>query len=664
MFRKIVVGSCIIACLAILFSTTTAKAITLRSLDGSGNNVANPTWGQVDIPYERFSGFNYEDGVSTIKTDTNSTLPNSRYVSNRIFNDSFVNIFDEQKVTQFGFAWGQFMDHTIGLAETGGAAANIGFDNLDPLEDFTNTLFGGVIPFSRNLETPGTGTSVANPREQTNTVSSYIDGWSVYGGTDARLDWIRVGSLDGDPTNNDAKLLVRDVGGKEFLPRATERGDATGASAPTMAVDGRLIPTPENRAIAGDARANENIALTGLHTLFVREHNRIVDLLPVALTEEKKFQIARKVVGAEQQAITYGEFLPSLGLNLPAYSGYDPLANAGISTEFATVAYRAHSMIHGEFELEVDAGTYTLAELAGFAAQGVVVEAVGGEVKLAIPLNVAFFNPDLLEGLGVGNMLSGLAGEAQYKNDEQIDNQLRSLLFQVPNPGFDPLALDGPESIPFFDGVIDLGAIDIERGRDHGIVTYNDLRVAMGLAPATSFIDITAEATEALTGGVGIDDPEVLEFLSRTERVQTIAARLKAIYGDVNDVDAFVGMVSEAHLPGKSFGELQAALWAKQFLALRDGDRFFFENDSDLDDIFALYGIEVLSSLKDILVLNTMLTAADLQDNVFLAPGLVPEPSTAIISLIGVVILVARRRAFGNATKNACRGRRTHRAMA
>ena len=75
--------------------------------------------------------------------------------------------------------------------------------------------------------------------------------------------------------------------------------------------------------VAGDVRANENIALTSTQTLFAREHNRIVSSAPGGLPEELKFQIARRIVSAEQQYITYNEFLPSLGVRLPAYRGYD-----------------------------------------------------------------------------------------------------------------------------------------------------------------------------------------------------------------------------------------------------------------------------------------------------------------------------------------------------
>jgi peroxidase len=53
------------------------------------------------------------------------------------------------------------------------------------------------------------------------------------------------------------------------------------------------------------------VALTAIHTLFAREHNRSVAALALApLTAEAKFQIARRVVGAEIQNITYNEFLP------------------------------------------------------------------------------------------------------------------------------------------------------------------------------------------------------------------------------------------------------------------------------------------------------------------------------------------------------------------
>ena len=135
-----------------------------------------------------------------------------------------------------------------------------------------------------------------------------------------------------------------------------------------------------------------------------------------------------------------------------------------MGNEFATVGYRAHSMIHGEFELEADADRYSEAHLEALEDEGVeiVTSPDGDEVELAIPLNVAFFNPDLLEQVQLGPMLQGIGLEPQYKNDEKIDNQLRSVLFEIPVPG-NPECLDGPALPECFRGVVDLGAIDVER---------------------------------------------------------------------------------------------------------------------------------------------------------------------------------------------------------
>jgi hypothetical protein len=351
----------------------------IRSLDGSGNNVDNADWGQAYTPYSREAPANYADGVLSM-TDG----PDPRYVSNRIFNDLSQNLFSKNGVTQWAFVWGQFLDHTFGLREAeGGEAAPIPFDAGDPLEEFVNDM--GAIDFSRSPAAPETGED--SPREQLNTVSSYIDAWAVYGGTEERLEWLRKGPVDGDMSNNSAYLLLTEDG---YLPEAGARGDVD--AAPEMELMGRLMGSPGDAVVAGDVRANENIALTAVHTLFAREHNRIVDALPADLSEEVKFQIARAVVIAEQQYITYTEFLPALGIELDSYDGHDPEVNPSLSNEFAAAAYRAHSMIHGEFEIEADSTTYTAEELEALERQGVELAEEDGAMALAVPLNVAFGN--------------------------------------------------------------------------------------------------------------------------------------------------------------------------------------------------------------------------------------------------------------------------------
>jgi hypothetical protein len=449
--------------------------------------------------------------------------------------------------------------------------------------------------------------------------------------------------------NNRATLFL--PGG--YLPRRDTRGDA--ATAPPMDIDGRLRAQPNRAAVAGDVRANENIGLTATHTLFAREHNRIVNRLPSWLTQEQKFQIARRVVIAEQQFITYTEFLPALGIRLPSYTGYNPNVNVSLGNEFATFGYRAHSMIHGEFELEAEADRYSAADLAALERLGVEIVTTPGsdEIELVIPLNLAFFNPDLLQLVQLGPMLQGLGLEAQYRNDEQIDNQLRSVLFQIPVSG-NPECLDGPGLPECFRSVVDLGAIDVERGSDHGMPTYNQARQAFGLPAKTSFTSVTGESTEQfprdpeLTPGREIDDPDSIDFVKLFDRDgnpielgspeadadavvgvrrTTTAARLKALYGSVNSMDAFTGMISERHVTGTEFGELQLAIWKKQFAALRDGDRFFYLNDPGLSMIRQQYGIDYRMTLAKVIAANTDIPLAELNDNVFItAPEEPPQP--------------------------------------
>jgi hypothetical protein len=602
-----------------------------RTLDGHGNNQANSAWGEAGSDYTRVAPTNYADGIGSMTSG-----PATRRVSNRIFNDVGQNLFSENGISQWGWAWGQFMDHDLGLRdETEAEHLPIAFSATDPLERFTNDF--GVIDFFRTPAAPGTG--VTTPRQQVNTISSFIDASNVYGTTASRLDWLRSGSANGDPTDNAADLML--PGG--YLPRKTARGNA--ATAPTVDLMGALMGTPDRAAVAGDVRANENIALTAIHTLFAREHNRIVSLLPSTLSDEEKFQIARRVVGAEAQYITYEEFLPALGVHLPGYHGYDPHVNPGLGNEFAAVGYRAHSMIHGEFEVDAESGDYTPAQLDAFEAAGIEVTQTPGEVALGIPLNAAFGNPDLLQAVGEGNLLKALGNEREYRNDEQIDDSLRSVLFQVPKPGAaDPASCGLPAANPdCYSGVVDLGALDVERGRDHGIPSYNDLRRAYGLPARTSFRGITGEAGESfpndpqLTGNP-IDDPDSLDFVQLRDddgnviapgspeaaeeavtgkRRTPLAARLKALYGNVESVDGFVGMVSEPHLPGTEFGELQLAMWRKQFAATRDGDRFFYLNDPELNRIQATYGIGYRRTLANLISLDA---GATTQPDVFVAP--------------------------------------------
>lgn len=617
-----------------LSPTAAAVPFAIQALDGSGNNVANPTWGKTNTPYSRVAPARYVDGRSQPFSG-----PNSRLVSNRIFNDIHQNVFSERAISQWAFTWGQFLDHTFGLrlgrapGDPTGETANIPFNANDPLEEFTNTL--GNIPFARS--TPASGTGVTNTRQQVNTVSSYVDAFPVYGPDNTRLEWLREGTLNGNVTDNNARLLLP----SNYLPRRDSRGSPS--TAPTMEMDGRLLSQPNKAMVAGDVRANENIALTATHTLFAREHNRIVSLLPTTLSQQDRFEIARRIVIAEQQYITYNEFLPSMGVHLAAYTGYKNNINTSLSNEFATVGYRAHSMIHGELEVETEAARYSATTLNFLRGQGIETTVDGDEISFVVPLGVAFFNPDVVPALQLGPLLQGIGSESEYRNDEQIDNQLRSVLFQVPVTG-NPDCLDGETLPDCFNGVVDLGAVDVERGRDHGMPTYNQMRQAYGLPAKTSFTSITGDSTDQFPAGSGVDNPNSLDVLqlfnfggdvvplndpvaveataTRAVKRATVAAKLRAVYGgNINNIDAFTGVVAEQHVPGADMGELQLAIWKREFERLRDGDRFFYGNDPGLSFIRDTYGIDFRHNLGDLIAINTDIPRAELNHNVFLVPA-------------------------------------------
>jgi hypothetical protein len=573
-----------------------------RSLDGRGNNLLHDTWGVVGSPYRRVAPAQYADGVSAM---VHGTSP--RWLSNRVFNDLGQNLFSEHAVSQWGWVWAQFLDHDVGLRDERLAEhVPMPFDARDRLERFANT--SGGLEFFRTPAAPGTGVGAVG-REQLNTLSSFIDGSAVYGTTLGRSSWLRDG----------AHLLL--PGG--FLPAAGVRGDV--ARAPVMDLFGPQTGHPARAVVAGDVRANENIALTAVQTLFAREHNRIVDALPADLDDEHRFQIARRVVGAEIQRITYREFLPAMGVRLPRYRGYDPQVDPSLTNEFATVGFRGHSMVHGEFETEVPEGTYPAAQLAAFARQGITVTRVPAGVALTIPLSVAFGNPALVRTVGLGTLL-GSFGERQYKNDEQIDDTLRSVLFQSPTSSGDTTCTGPVLNRDCFSLVSDLGAVDVLRQRDHGIPGYNTLRRAYGLPAVGTFRQITGESTETMPAHGTKDDPAIMRFTAlrdvqgrpvalgtpnaRTDavvgvRTSTTAARLKMAYGTVAAVDAFTGMAADKHLPGSELGPLQHAMWTDQFTALRDGDRFFFRGDPVLRAIRHRYGLSSGHTLSEIIALNT-----------------------------------------------------------
>lgn len=488
----------------------------VRSMDGRGNNLRHQSWGSVDTQLLRLADSAYEDGISA---PAGSSRPNPREVSNTLIHQD-QSIPNQRGLSSFIFAWGQFIDHDIDLTPAGEEPLPIAVPQGDPWFDPTAT---GLVelPFFRSIFDPESGSSDKNPREQLNRITAFLDASQVYGSGEERANWLR--SFTG------GKLKVS-VG--ELLPF----NDGTRANEPDAATD---------LFVAGDVRANETVSLTALHTLFVREHNRLCDLMAQEnpqLSDEELYQRARRWVGALMQAITFEEFLPALlGPQGPGpYAGYDEGMKPAIFNEFSTALFRVgHTMLPEDLLL------------------------TGNGPDAALPLADAFFHPELVQDEGIGPILKGLAFNPIEEIDVHLTSAVRNFLFGPPGSGG-----------------LDLASLNLQRGRDHGLADYNRVRKALGLGEIKDFKDLT----------------------SRPDWEQAF----ESLYGDVDDLDLWIAALAEDHLPGSSLGETITEGLLRQFEALRSGDRFWYEHDPAFSeaDRAEIRG----TRLSDVILRNTQMT--------------------------------------------------------
>jgi len=258
--------------------------------------------------------------------------------------------------------------------------------------------------------------------------------------------------------------------------------------------------------------------------LFLREHNRQVQALRAGhptWSGDQLYAMAKAITTAEYQNIIYQEYLPVLlGNAVPPYHGYRDDVNAQVTQEFSGAAFRVgHTQVSDTQEgLDLD-----------------------GNVLFSESLAQGFFNsPQTDEANGIDPLLRSLGVDYAQATDVYVVATLRNLLFA---------ALVGGDV-----DEMDLIAIDIQRERDLGLATLNQTRVALGLPVYRSFAELTL-------------DP-------------ALEKNFQAVYGSVDNVDLFIGGLAERHVSGATVGPTFQAIIARQFAALRDGDRFFWLNQS------------------------------------------------------------------------------------
>lgn len=519
-----------------------------RTIDGRGNNLKNPQMNQAGVQLIRLADPDYADGISSFAGENR---PNPREISNIVNAHPLPesNLVNEQGLipntdlaSNFVWLWGQFMDHDITFSdESRMEPANIEIPSGDNIFDPQST---GIVQmfFNRAINDSATGTSRDNPRQQLNKIAGWIDASTVYGSDLERANVLRTNDGSGRLKTSPENFLPYN---EQELPNFRFRGP--------------------DFFLAGDERANENIGLTSLHTLFVREHNRLAEQIAArdsGLSGEEIYQRARRIVGAEIQAITYNEFLAVLlGPDAIApYSGYDDSVQSGVANVFSAAAYRVgHTLLSPNIRL---------------------VDMHGSETE-AISLRDAFFSPEKIVEKGIEPILRGFTSHPHQRVDAFIIDDVRNFLF-VDNE---------PTGTPRLRG-FDLASLNIHRGRDHGLPSYNDMREALGLERKESFSAITSDAE--------------------------VQRRLRDAYGtrddgtdNTDDMDIWVVGLAEDRYGESMLGELLHTIVALQFRVLRDGDRFWYERTLSEDEL------KEITTLADIIRRNTDI-GGEISDNVFI----------------------------------------------
>ncbi|KAK6178114.1 hypothetical protein SNE40_012943 [Patella caerulea] len=489
-----------------------------RLPDGTCNNPTSPYWGSAGSALRRIVSNYYDDGMKRprIRDVDGNLLPSAREVSNKVVEPEVKESADTIYTNLFE-VYGQFLDHDIDFSpnamDTNGDKFKCCTDKLNmeggqhpdvanngpcfPIEIPVNDPFfkpRRCLNFVRSVEVEDSRLKWQSPaREQKNILTSFVDGSHIYGNGKDRLRDLRSFS-NGYLKVSKHNMLPED---KSIQCRKRHNGDYCFK--------------------AGDPRSNEHPGLSAFHVIFLRLHNQIAWKLRNVnpwYYDERLFQETRKIVEAILQHITYNEWLPlvvgpEFTLQIHATYKYDSKLDPSIINAFSTAAFRyGHSSIPNEW-------TYS------------------GEKK-KIPLTDMFHSPYFVykdQGKGLDAIIEGMLIDSSQDTDHIFSDGVKNKLFET-------LKIPG----------MDLAAINIQRGRDHGLAPYNKYREYCGLKP--------------------------IVFDGSTSQVKALAS----VYRNADDVDLFMGGVTEVPVAGGHVGPTFACIITEQFRNLKYGDRFWFEN--------------------------------------------------------------------------------------
>jgi peroxidase len=514
-------------------------------IDGSNHNLSDPAANQANTKQKRFLPDAYLDHVGADSWQfPGQDRPGERDISNHVFAQDPYAVLNSRHNNNFLWQFGQFLDHDFGITveKAPGEPMHMVVPPDDP---FFDPILRPFITIERQKHDLSTGIAPGpNPRLSINEQTGWIDASQVYG-----YGQFLPGPGPAGPTPG----VLREFSGGRML---VESGTNLLPRIPTV------LPTPQFPStlfVCGDffPRCNETPGLAMIHTLFVREHNRKVAEYAAenpALTDEQLFQLGRRWVTSLMQSITVNEFIPTLtGTKVAKYTGHKPWVNGRIALEFEHSLYRlGHTLLTRELQRFDGSNPLPPLELGESLFQSASLFQTSADLD---------------------TIVRGFVRQTHEKVDCVVVDGVRNTLI-VDEPG-DPGTL------------FDLPAINLARGRELGLPSYNDARQGFGLPPVANWSD----AFDAKA-----------------------AARLSSIYSDPDQVDLFAGGICEKALPGDGHtGPLITAVIHQQIEDIRDADRFWYENILTKEEIKEVEKYK----LSDLIVNNSGLDKTEVHQDAF-----------------------------------------------
>ncbi|KAK5650907.1 hypothetical protein RI129_001936 [Pyrocoelia pectoralis] len=439
--------------------------VEYRPLDGSCNG---------------FEGANYGDDVQDIRRSVhrNFILPSPRLISTTV-------IHYNKTIECCSFDGTNLSPRYVHPLC---AQISVPFD--DP---FYSELFVRCIPYVRSVSTIRSDCSFG-PREQLNQATHCLDGSHIYGVDNAKLNQLR--------QFRNGLLRYSGTSSRMFLPKSSHPMN-----------DCQYDDQNGTCYISGDTRVNMVPQLTLLHTLWLREHNRLATKLKwinAHWNDEKLFQEARRIVIATVQHITYGEWLPiilgSNAIDKPDFPTKASEVDPRTSNSFATAAIKFFNSLFDDY-----IGTYDHHR----------------KLQRLYILKDYFNKPNILED-NFNGLIRGLATQESLKLDLNYVDSIKNHLFQSKGHGYDAISLD------------------IQRGRDHGLPTYTSFRSLIGYPNVTEFSEL--------------EDVIPMKHLNL----------LREVYKSPEDIDVLVGGMAEKPLRNSLLGPTFSYIIREQMMRTKN----------------------------------------------------------------------------------------------